>query len=121
MPASLLGDPAVMSWPRTGLAHTRDQPKIADQLLGCFKALDIANCCHQRNRHHVDAWDSHQACDALVSQTGAREIPLDHPEIFRQPIEFPQMPLNGIALIVRQDLFGWPGSSYRAAQVSRGT
>lgn len=96
-----------MSWLRTGLAHTRVQPKIAHQLLGCPETLDIADSGNQCERHHhVDAGDRHQTRDARVSQSGAREVPLDDPEIFRKSIEFPQMPLDRTALIVRQDLFG---------------
>src|SRR6516225_11976207 len=32
VPAALLGDPPVISWPRSGLPHARVQPEIADQL-----------------------------------------------------------------------------------------
>ncbi len=85
-----------------GLAHAWVQPEIANQLLRRLEALNIADGCRQRERHHhVDPGDRHQARDALVSQSAACEIPLDDPEIFPQSIEFPQMPLDSIALIVR--------------------
>ena len=106
MPTSLFGDAPVISRARAGLAHAWVQPKIANQLLRRLEALNIADGCRQRERHrHVDPGDCHQARDALVSQSAACEILLDDPEIDPQSIEFPQMPLDSSALIVRQDLF----------------
>ena len=66
---------------------------------------------------HVDAWDGHQALDALVRQRRAGEVALDHLEVLAEPIELAQMPLDRKPLILRHDLLGKPRPSLRPAQI----
>ena len=67
MPTALLGDPAVIRGPRTRLAHTRVEAKVAHQLLRLLEASHVADRRHNGERHHhVDPWDCHRAFDALV-------------------------------------------------------
>ena len=60
----------------------------------------------RERHHHVDAWDRHQARDALVRQSRAGEIALDHLEVLAEPIELAQVPLDGKPLVLRHDLLG---------------
>ena len=72
VPPASLGDPPVVGRPRPGLPHTRVQPEIAEQLLRSLEARDVADRRLERERYdHVNAWDRHQARDALVRQRRA--------------------------------------------------
>jgi hypothetical protein len=67
MPTALLGDPAVIRGPRTRLAHTRVEAKVAHQLLRLLEASHVTDCGHDGERHHhVDPRDCRQAFDTLV-------------------------------------------------------
>jgi hypothetical protein len=108
----------VVGRPRPGLPHTWVQPEIADQLLRSLEARDVADRRLERERYdHVNAWDRHQARDALVRQRRACEIALDHLEVLAEPIELAQVPLDRKPLILRHDLLGKPRPPSRPAQI----
>src|ERR1700690_1620315 len=69
MPTALLRDPVVIRGPRTRLAHTRVEAKVAHQLLRLLEASHVAYRGYDGERHHhVDPRDCHQAFSALVLQ-----------------------------------------------------
>jgi hypothetical protein len=117
MPTALLRDPAVIRGPRTRLAHTRVEAKGAHQLLRLLGASPLADRGHDGERHnHVDPWDCHQAFDALVPALNGQG-PLDDLEVIAEPIELAQMPFDGKAFVLRQDLVKKPCPSARPAQI----
>jgi hypothetical protein len=54
--------------------------------------------------HHVDPRDRHQPLRMLVRQGAPRQVPLDHAQIFSEPIVFPRVSLNRVALVRGEDL-----------------
>ena len=116
--AALLGDPPMVSRPRSRLPHARVQPEIADELLGFGKALDIADRGDQRERdNHINAGDGHQAFCPFVGERRLGKIAFDGFEIVSQPVELAEVALYCQPLIPRQNLFGKPGTALGATQI----
>ncbi len=51
MATANLADTSVMSSAKSGLANSRIEADVADQLLGALEATDIADGCQQPGRH----------------------------------------------------------------------
>jgi len=100
------------------LPDARVQAEIAYKLLWFVEAGHVADCrLHRQCDGHINAGNGHQPLYAFILKSRAGEIALDDLEIFAQPVELSQMPINREALVLRHDLLAQPRPALGAAQV----
>jgi len=98
--------------------NARVQPEVADQLLRAGKTLDVTDRRHDADgHHHVDPRDRHEPLRMLVRQGAPRQVPLDHAQIFSEPIVFPRVSLDRVALVRGEDLRREPCSALWTEEV----
>jgi hypothetical protein len=82
-----LANVAVLSGLKARLTHSRVQPKVAHQLLGCCKARDVTDGSEQADRHDaVHARDRQQPLELIVLKNGFTQEPVDGFEVLFQPV-----------------------------------
>ena len=112
----------MMGGAKTGLAHARIEPEVADQLLGTLEAGDIADRRHQPGRHRqIDAGDREQSPDRRVIQRALGDLPVKDREILAKPIELAHMPLDREPLIVGHRLARQPVPAAAVEQIGMRT
>ena len=105
MAAPNLADASVVGWAQARLADPRIEPKVAHKLSRMVEPVDVADRRHDAGCDcQLDAGDGHQPLHGAVVERALGVLPIEDGKIFAEPIEFPQMAVDRLALVVRQFL-----------------
>jgi hypothetical protein len=102
---AMLADPAVLGEAQAGLPHSGIEPDIAHKLLGAGEALDVADRGnHTRGDREIDTGDGQQALHGWIVDRGLSDLPVEHAQVFAEPIKFAEATLDRHQLVVGQGL-----------------
>lgn len=113
MSTTLLGDASMIggTWP--GLSDARVQPEIAHEFLRLVEARHVADRrLHRQRDGHVDTRNGPQPLHTFILESRAGKITFNHLEVFAQPVELAQMPIDREALrpaFPYSAMLGWAG------------